>query len=396
MTFFRAAARAGGLAAALFAAAGAAGPSAADDSVFRIAGVAVDATAENANAAREIAIAQGHALAFRRLVDRIVRTADARNVPRLGHAEVAPMVRGFEVADEKTSRVRYLARLSFQFDRDSVRRFLRSIDIAFAETRGRPTLVLPVLRSAGVYLLWDTPNPWREVWSNLPETGDLVPLIMPLGDLRDVRDIGAAQAARGNPSRLRAIAERYDAAEVAVAVAALSRGFDRRALVQVTVSRYGDNADDRTIVGSYRAAAAETVDQLVRSAARQTARQLQEAWKARHLLRFDRENRLEAVVPIAGLAQWVRISRALTEIPSIEQSRILSLSRGQARVRLRYYGDRRQLDGALARADLRLSRRDGGWVLRSARRGADDGGAPPAPHGIAVVNNQEAEEAKPE
>ena len=126
MTFFRAAARAGGLAAALFAAAGVAGPAAADDSVFRIAGVAVDATAETVNAAREIAIARGHALAFRRLVARIVRTADAQRVPGLSHAEVAPMVRSFEVADEKTSTVRYLARLSFQFDRGSVRRFLRA------------------------------------------------------------------------------------------------------------------------------------------------------------------------------------------------------------------------------------------------------------------------------
>ncbi len=394
MTFFRAAARAGGLAAALFAAAGVAGPAAADDSVFRIAGVAVDATAETVNAAREIAIARGHALAFRRLVARIVRTADAQRVPGLSHAEVAPMVRSFEVADEKTSTVRYLARLSFQFDRGSVRRFLRANGTPFAETRGRPTLVLPVLRSAGTYLLWDEPNPWREAWSKLPDTGDLVPLITPRGDLMDVRDIGAAQAVSGKPSRLQAIATRYAAAEVAVAVAVLSRGIDGRASVQVTVNRYGEDSHDPTIIGSYRAAAAETVDELVQSAARQTAHGLQEAWKARHLLRFDQENQIQAAVPIAGLARWVRVSRALTEIPSIEESRVLSLSRSRARIRLRYYGEPPQLARALARKDLRLSREGGGWVLRPVRRDPDDD-TPALPGGV-PANNHEAEEARSE
>lgn len=369
MTFVSGAIRMAGFVVAISVVAGLArGIAVADESVFRVADVSVDATANNATAAREFALGEGHSLAFQRLIERIVRAVDTASVPRLGHAEVAPMVRSFEVDNEKTSSVRYLARLTFQFDREAVRRFLRAIAVPFAETRGVQTLVLPVFRSAGTYLLRDEPNPWREAWTNLPETGELVPLMTPLGDLQDVQDISAAQAAGGNPMRLQAIAERYRAAEVVVAVAALRRGANRRPVIQVALSRYGADADEQTLIQSYQATASETVDQLIQTAAYRTARSIQDAWKARHLLRFDQENQLEAVVPIAGLAQWVRITRALAEIPSIEQSQILSLSRSQARIRLRYYGDPHQLAGALVRKDLRLSQEDDAWVLRLARR----------------------------
>jgi len=342
------------------------GQATADDTVFRVADVSVDATANNANAARALALAEGHSLAFRRLIARIVQTGDDANVPRLSDAEVAPMVRSFEVDNEKTSSVRYLARLTFQFDRGPVRRFLRAIGTPFAETRGRQTLILPVLRTAGAYLLWDEPNLWREAWANLPETGALVPLITPLGDLQDVQDISAAQAAGGNSNRLEAIAKRYDAPELVVAIAALSRGDNGRSVVQVALNHYGEGADDQTIIQNYQSSATETVVQLIQSAAFRTAERIQDAWKARHMLRFDEENQLEAVVPLAGLAQWAQISRALREIPSIEQSQVLSLSRREARIRLRYYGDHTRLASALVRKDLRLSQEDESWVLRLA------------------------------
>ena len=274
MTFVSGAIRMAGFVVAISVVAGLArGIAVADESVFRVADVSVDATANNATAAREFALGEGHSLAFQRLIERIVRAVDTASVPRLGHAEVAPMVRSFEVDNEKTSSVRYLARLTFQFDREAVRRFLRAIAVPFAETRGVQTLVLPVFRSAGTYLLRDEPNPWREAWTNLPETGELVPLMTPLGDLQDVQDISAAQAAGGNPMRLQAIAERYRAAEVVVAVAALRRGANRRPVIQVALSRYGADADEQTLIQSYQATASETVDQLIQTAAYRTRAQ---------------------------------------------------------------------------------------------------------------------------
>lgn len=340
-----------------------------DASVFLVRDVAVDATAENATDARDRALAEGHSVAFRRLIARIVPMDAARRVPELDAAAIAPLVQSFEVDGEKTSRVRYLARLTFRFDRASLRRFLRAGGVPFAETKSKPLLILPVLRAAGVYLLWDRPNRWREAWAGLPRGGELVPLLLPAGDLQDLRDISARQAVSGDPARLRAIARRYGAASIAVAVASLPRAGQSPPAMRVSVTSRGADSGRRTFVESYPTDPAATAEENFRATASSVIRRIQEEWKSGNLLFFDREGQIDAAVPVSGLDEWVAISRALSDTPSSDGTQVLSLSRDAVRVRLRYFGDADGFQAALRRNDLHLSRGDEGWVLR---RGGDD------------------------
>ena len=48
------------------------------------------------------------------------------------------MVLSFGIDEEKTSRVRYIGSLSFQFRRAEVRRFLIRAGASFAETQSKP------------------------------------------------------------------------------------------------------------------------------------------------------------------------------------------------------------------------------------------------------------------
>lgn len=339
-------------------------------SVFLVRDVAVDAMAQNATDARDKALAQGHSVAFRRLIARLVPVGAVRTVPRLDPAAIAPLVQSFEVGDEKTSRVRYLARLTFRFDRAALLRFLRSRDVPFAATASKPVLVLPVLRSAGTHLLWDRPNPWREAWASLPRAGELVPLVSPAGDLQDIRDVSARQAISADPARLRAIAGRYGAASVAVMVASRHRAGASPPEIRVSVAAHGADQDNRTFVTSHPFDPSVSVDANYRNAAARTARRIQESWKSGNLLVFDREGQVEAVVRVSGLEEWVAISRALSDMPSSDGTRVLSLSRNAVRVRLRYFGDADGFQAALRRNDLHLSHAEEGWVLRRGRDGA--------------------------
>ena len=300
-------------------------------------------------------------------------------MPRLDAAAIAPLVQSFEVDGEKTSRVRYLARLTFRFDRTALRRFLRASGVLFAVARSRPVLVLPVLRRAGTYLLWDRPNPWREAWAGLPRAGELVPLVSPAGDLQDLRDISARQAVAGESARLRAIAKRYGAASVAVLVASERRAGGSPAALRVSVTTYGAQGGDRTLTENHAVDPAATEDEWYRAAAARTARRIQEAWKSENLLLFDREGQIDAAVPVSGLDEWVAISRALADTPSSDGTRVLSLSRGAVDVRLRYFGDIAGFRAALRLNDLELNRGAGGWVLRRHRDGGagTDGAARP-------------------
>ena len=120
----------------------------------------------------------------------------------------------------------------------------------------------------------------------------------------------------------------------------------------------------RPVVESHRVDPSATVEERFRSVAARTARRIQETWKSENLLFFDREGQIDALVPVNGLDEWIAISRALSDTPSSDGTRVLSLSRDSVRVRLRHFGDAEGFRTALRHNGLQLNRGDEGWVLR--------------------------------
>ncbi len=335
--------------------------------VFSVLDVVVDATAKNAAAARVLARAEGHLAAFNRLITRLAPRNRLAEVPRLDAGAVARLVRDFSVDREKTSRVRYLGTLRFRFKRAAIRDLLRGAGVPFAETRSKPMLVLPVYREAGVYLLWDDPNPWRAAWTALPPSDGLVPMILPAGDLADINDITPEQAVGGRSRRLRAISARYGASGVILALAVSGRHRALRVpILQVTMTRFSTVGRDRTIVRSFVAKRGQVIGDLIAEAAREMSAQVEEDWKIENLLRFDLRGELFAVMPLDGLADWVTMERMLAGIAFVRKSELVALSRREATIRLAFLGDEEQLVIALEQADISLTRGSVSWVLRMA------------------------------
>src|SRR3546814_6000895 len=88
------------------------------------------------------------------------------------------MVLGFEVADERSSAVRWIANLTVAYDPAAVRSRLRTVGAPYAETRSLPVLVIPIYETGGDVNLWRDPNPWRAAWYELPPQGGLVPVVV--------------------------------------------------------------------------------------------------------------------------------------------------------------------------------------------------------------------------
>ncbi|MHA1108230.1 MAG: DUF2066 domain-containing protein [Alphaproteobacteria bacterium] len=336
-----------------------------DSNVFTILDVRVDTTDKTAAAARKIALAEGHRQAFDRLLTRLVPDRERSRVPRITAADIAELIRDFQIDSEKTSPVRYLATLRFRFKRAAVRRHLRDSGVPFAETRSKPVLVMPLYRRAGALLLWDRANGWREAWGALPPSDGLIPMILPKGVLEDVNDIGPEQALKGDETRLRAIARRYGATDVLMVVARL--GTDRSAntfVLHVTVDRLGASGQGKTIVRSFAATPGEPVRALLDRAAGEISNQVEESWKHDNLLRFGDTRWLTAVTELRGLGDWVTVRSRLVEIAFVQASELMSLSRKVATVRLSFIGDEEQLILALAQRDLTLSRGPATWMLK--------------------------------
>ena len=280
--------------------------------------------------------------------------------------DISAMVKDFQVLEEKTSTVRYLATLVYRFKPRLVRKYFIDSYMAFAETPSKPVLVLPVFQAAGALLLFDDPNPWRDAWAARADTGGLVPMALPKGDLTDISLIGAEQAVDGDMQRLSAIAKRYGAGDTLVAQAI--QGMDSRGLatLEVFMTRYGTAQVEQTVVKSYASRTGEPLAGLLRRAVDDLARRVEDNWKRDNLLEFGRQAVIAVRLPISGLKDWVGLKRILAGIAVIRRADPVLLSRDEAIVNIHYIGDPDQLSLALEQSDLILSREDGEWIITPA------------------------------
>jgi hypothetical protein len=112
-------------------------PAAAAEPIM-VNGVAVEATAATAAAARDMAIADGQRRAFMELIEHLAPGPDAAALAKLPDSEVIPLIAGFEVADERSSATRWRATLNFAFDQDAVRALLRERGVGAPASGGLP------------------------------------------------------------------------------------------------------------------------------------------------------------------------------------------------------------------------------------------------------------------
>jgi hypothetical protein len=345
---------------------------AAPSDIFTVADVPVDATASNAVAARDAARLDGERRAFRQLLERLTLAADRGRLPRVGDQQLTDMVRDFEVANERSSGVRYLATYTFRFQAEAVRALLRDAGIPFAETVSKPVVVLPVLRRDNAAVLWDDPNPWRAAWSDRSGAGGLVPLVVPLGDAADLAAIGADQALAADPAALTRIAAHNGGGDILIAAATQDSG----GALQTSLRRVSASGTSEIAKGSFQPASGESDSAFMARAVAASVADVEEAWRRDNVLATGTEGVLTAAVPLdGGLADWLVVRDRLKGVPTVKRSDVVTIGRQAARIEIHYLGDPARLRVALAQRDLVLDGGDDAWTLRprsGAARPPDD------------------------
>lgn len=338
------------------------------DALFVVLDVAVDETAQTAAQARERAVLAGQRVAYDRMIARLTMPADRPRVPAADDAAIQALVLGIEIAEERTSPVRYLARLTVRFQPAGVRQRLGAAGVSMVEIPGAPVLVLPILRMAGTTVLWEDPNLWRAAWNAAPATTGLVPFVLPLGDVADTGDIGAEQALAEDVDRLKAIAQRYGAGSVLVAEAAVDvdPATQEMTLSISTVSHLGDAAP-ATIQSLPVVDEAALPAAMTHAVARLQA-EIEDSWKTAHLVLPGDDQRLTVNVPLEGLADWLEVRRRLSAVPLLRRSTLMALSQREAQLDLGFVGNAQQLRTALAQRRLDLTGEGEIWTLRLADR----------------------------
>src|SRR5437016_6197805 len=246
--------------------------------------VKIDATADTATAARDLARIDGQRRALRLVIDRLSGSTDNAKLAKLDDKTITGMVESFEVANERMSAVRYLGDYTFHLRPSKVRRLVNIADSTTTdggarpalsdggnkpvpESGGKPIVVLPVYKDAARTVLWDDPNTWRQAWGQ--RSGDLgaVHLTLPLGDASDLAAIDASRAEAGKSDALAAIAQRNGGEETVVALATARRQGDKLVGLDVSLKRYRFGRLADTQASAVDANPGESEDEFLRRAA---------------------------------------------------------------------------------------------------------------------------------
>jgi len=340
----------------------------AQTSIFEIPNIPMDATADSAAAARDKALNEGQRKAFTTLLRSLTLREHHALLPSPDSNTVSSYINDFSVSDEKTSSVRYLANLHVRFKSNDIRLLLSEFGIPFAETISAPTVVIPVLESAGKLSLWEETNIWRKIWHQLSGINGLVPLIHPTGDLNDITTIGAQHAIDGDKQRLQQITKRYNAGAALVVPAShrLSAGADMN-ILNINIPRYGAGGNGNTQTMTLSAPVSDAVAQLLARGVGDTGRFIEDSWKRDNLVAYGERGVLAVSVPFSDLKNWLSIQKRIESIALIERTDMILLSRDEARLNLHFMGNIRQLELAMEQTSLKLSQNQGVWYIRPAQ-----------------------------
>jgi|SRR5271166_799866 len=348
--------------------------------------VKIDATADSAAAAREMARVDGQRRALAAVIERLSGSSETVKPPKLDDKAITDMVASFEVANEHMSAVRYVADYTFHFRPSKVRRLVRVAESApsenaakggqeggskgvaevgskpSAESGNRAVVVLPVYRDGSTLVLWDDPNAWRAAWSQRPTGSGPGRLLLPLGDAGDLAAIDAERAGSGKSEALIAIAQRNRGSETVVALATTRRQGATLAGLDVSVKRYRSGHLVDAQESSFEAGLGENEADFLRRAADSVAAQIESG--ARRNAGADQPASLAVTVPINSLGEWVQVRDRLASVSAIRKIDLLSLSRQEAKIEVKYVGGQDQLKSSLAEVSLDLGGGDPVWRIQ--------------------------------
>ncbi len=335
---------------------------------FTIHDVPVDASAASSAQAREIAIANGERAAIQRLFDGMVLKRDQPFLPSLDASQIAGLVDGISVSDEKVSSTRYLAKMTVYFKPADIRSLLQRAGIAFSETMSKPVLILPVLETDGFATLWTDPNPWMAAWQAYDQTDSHVPFMLPKGGAEVAASLSADDVITGDPDTITKLAAASQVTDAYLAYARLYRDpYSGELTIRAQFLRFGEKPavlGDEVVGVPADALPADRLTALMTSAVKMTVGDLNDEWKRQTLVHYGAEVSLPVTVPVAKLSDWLQIKHKLEMTPVIRNVSIRSMTIHEARIAISYLGNQQQLALALAQSDLQLTQDGAGdWLV---------------------------------
>ena len=127
------------------------GAARAADSLYDVAKLSVDISAEDAVAARTTGMAEAQMRAVRVLLQRLVPLSAQEQLPELSQEDVEGLVDGVSIRKEENSTTRYLATLDVSVSERAIKQLLQDQGLPFSEERAPSISILPLVIAGGAW-----------------------------------------------------------------------------------------------------------------------------------------------------------------------------------------------------------------------------------------------------
>ncbi len=354
------------------------GTAKAADSLYDVAKISVDVTAEDAVAARTMGMAEAEARAVTIVLRRLLPPGIDAELPGLTEEDIQGLVNGVSIRNERNSRTRYVATLDVSVNEQGIKKLLDDYSLPYDEERAQPISIMPLMMS-GETVVSEGDEGWRRAFEEL----DLSHSMTPATILRPRPNIGRdtiEAIIAGDAGALAAMQGDYGYRPLVIAVGETVGGeFVTRLAGADSVGAIGFERSD-PLSGDPKITA--------REAAAIAFETLENRWKMSQTgvpatqAHFQPGGRaipgagggapggvvprnVEAQVEFSGLKDWQEIRGRLMNVAGIQALEVNSLSARGASITFDYAGSLDRLQQELGQTGFVLDEREGTFVLRS-------------------------------
>ena len=284
--------------------------------MFSVQNIHIDVTAQNATLAREQGLNEAQEKAFYKMLDRLTLFQDTEALPLLTNEDILNLVQDFSISNEKTSSVRYIADVDVQFNPQAIQTFFQEYQVPYVTFSAPTSIVFPVYKESpdALPLLWKDTNMWMRVFEKAAKQSDLVPLVVPFGDLDDIAIINENNLSDISNIDISAMLQRYQAQNAFIIELSRLNDDAVKVLIKAPISQKSFVEE----IGLTEPINAPLPDVLNRAAQR-AVYLLEQKWREKNAIRFDNPTRIFVKIEIDNLSQWLTYRKHLDKIKLIKQ-----------------------------------------------------------------------------
>lgn len=310
------------------------------------ADVSVDITAENAAAARERAMVQANRQAVNAVAANFTTKEGISVLNRLTDDQLLNFIKETTVLEEKTSSVRYIAKLRITAHDQLLKQYLQEKNVPLVVTSAANVTIVPIFRETvnATPKLWEDDNLWRNVWEQNPPVIGAVRFAS-LGKNNQNLLNTADQALSADTGLFRNLSDATGGSDVYI-VEAFYPGDEG-----LTIRIINPQTENRQTFSVSGARSPELFNQAVR----ETSLRISDELKGSSIVTSGTPETISVLYKYNKLSDWLRAEKRISNITSVENVEINAIGNGRVQFQINLVGGVENLTKALQNSHLSLS-----------------------------------------